>query len=46
MPSGVIGDPTLASAEHGKEIFERCVEALGPMMEEISRFAYPSTGQD
>jgi creatinine amidohydrolase len=42
MASGVIGDPTLASASQGKEIFERCVERLGEAMEEISRFSYPA----
>jgi creatinine amidohydrolase len=41
MASGVIGDPTLASAEAGKEMFERCVEHLSDVFEEIRRFAYP-----
>jgi creatinine amidohydrolase len=44
MPSGVIGDPTLASAEAGKEMFERCVGHLGQVFEEISRFSYPGAG--
>ncbi len=41
MASGVIGDPTLASAERGKELFERCIERFGPIMAEISRFSFP-----
>jgi creatinine amidohydrolase/Fe(II)-dependent formamide hydrolase-like protein len=41
MASGVIGDPTLASVEAGKEMFERCVDHLGDVFDEISRFAYP-----
>jgi creatinine amidohydrolase len=40
-PSGVIGDPTLASAERGKAGFESCVERLGSVMAEVSRFYYP-----
>ncbi|HWG72483.1 MAG TPA: creatininase family protein [Acidimicrobiales bacterium] len=45
MASGVIGDPTLASPEEGKEHFERCVERLGLAMEEIARFSYPGAGR-
>jgi creatinine amidohydrolase len=44
MASGVIGDPTLASPERGKETFERCVERLGEAMAEIARFSYPADG--
>lgn len=41
-PSGVIGDPTLATPELGKELFEGAVSRLVPIMEEISRFSYPA----
>jgi creatinine amidohydrolase len=41
-PSGVIGDPTLATADAGKLAFESCVEHLGGAFEEIARFAYPT----
>ncbi|MDQ2727405.1 MAG: creatininase family protein [Actinomycetota bacterium] len=41
MGSGVIGDPTLASPERGKELFERCIERFGPIMAEVSRFSFP-----
>lgn len=37
-PSGVIGDPTQASAEHGKALWERMVTAAGEALEEIRRF--------
>ncbi|MCU4183187.1 creatininase family protein [Acidiferrimicrobium sp. IK] len=40
-PSGVIGDPTLATAELGKQLFEGAVGRLAPIMEEISRFSFP-----
>lgn len=40
-PSGVIGDPTLASAERGKQIFEGSVAHLGEVLEEITRFRFP-----
>lgn len=39
-PSGVIGDPTLASAEFGKHLFEDGVRHLGAVLEEISRFEF------
>lgn len=42
MPSGVIGDPTLATAARGKELFERCVKRFGPIMAEVARFDFPS----
>jgi creatinine amidohydrolase len=41
-PSGVIGDPTLATAEWGKAAFEACVERLGEAMAEVCRFSYPN----
>lgn len=40
-PSGVIGDPTLASAERGKAAFEACVERLGEALAEVARFSFP-----
>ncbi len=43
MPTGVIGDPTLASPELGKELFEGAVDRLVPIMAEITRFAFPSS---
>jgi len=43
MPSGVIGNPALASPERGKEIFQGCVERLGAALEEVSRFSFPGT---
>lgn len=39
--SGVIGDPTLASAEQGKAAFEACVERMGDALGEVARFAFP-----
>jgi creatinine amidohydrolase len=42
MPSGVIGDPTLAAAAAGKELFERCIEHLGEVFEEVRRFSFPN----
>jgi creatinine amidohydrolase len=43
MASGVIGDPTLANAERGKETFERCVERLGSALAEVCRFSFPAS---
>ncbi len=40
-PSGVIGDPTGANAEHGKVMFEAAVDMLGEAFGEISRFRFP-----
>lgn len=37
-PSGVIGDPTLATSERGKNDFEFCVQRLGEAMAEVCRF--------
>lgn len=42
MPTGVIGDPTTATPEQGKQTFELCVERLGAAMEEVTRFSYPA----
>jgi creatinine amidohydrolase len=40
--SGVIGDPTLASPERGKELFEGCVERFGSSLAEVARFEFPA----
>lgn len=40
-PSGVAGDPTLASAELGKQRFEAAVASVAAQIEEASRFAFP-----
>lgn len=37
-PSGVIGDPTAATAERGAQIFETAVEESARSLEEIARF--------
>jgi creatinine amidohydrolase len=44
MPSGVIGDPTGASAEVGKLLFEAAVERLAGAMAEVTRFDFPAAG--
>jgi creatinine amidohydrolase len=41
MPSGVIGDPTAASAEAGKVLFEAAVGLLTTAFAEVTRFEYP-----
>jgi len=41
MASGVIGDPTLASPERGKVLFDGAVERLTAVMAEIARFEFP-----
>lgn len=40
-PSGVIGDPTLADAGHGKVLVERAVTSMGQAFAEVARFAFP-----
>jgi creatinine amidohydrolase len=40
-PDGHIGDPTGASAQHGKEQFEIAVATLGAALGEVSRFSFP-----
>jgi creatinine amidohydrolase len=42
-PSGVLGDPHLATAEHGKELFSSMVDDVGNQLEEISRFELGGT---
>ena len=39
-PSGVIGDPTGASAEVGKRAFESVVQTLGEQLAEVARFDF------
>ncbi|MEE2769147.1 MAG: creatininase family protein [Actinomycetota bacterium] len=41
-PDGLIGDPTGASSELGKELFEHSVVALADQLREISRFDFPA----
>lgn len=40
-PSGVAGDPTLATPEFGKERFETAVADLAAALAEVSRFRFP-----
>lgn len=37
--SGVIGDPTRASAGHGEELFRRIIERFGDQLDEIAAFS-------
>ena len=39
-PDGYIGDPTGATAEHGRQLFERSVTTLSEAMEEIKTFDF------
>jgi creatinine amidohydrolase len=39
--SGVIGDPTGATAERGKVLFDGAVQALGEALAEIAHFEFP-----
>jgi creatinine amidohydrolase len=39
-PSGVIGDPTAATAERGKDIFEAMVATLGASLAEVATFSF------
>jgi len=43
-PSGVIGDPTAATAELGKELFAAAVDHLCAQLREIAVFDYPGVG--
>ncbi len=43
-PEGHIGDPTGATAEHGKRLFERAVEVLARQLHEVAAFDYPDAG--
>lgn len=40
-PSGVIGDPTAASADRGKVLFEAAVRSLGEALSEVASFEFP-----
>ena len=39
-PSGLIGDPTVATAEHGKQLFEGAVTAFVEALHEIAAFEF------
>ncbi len=41
-PDGHVGDPTLATAEEGAELFARTVELLGDQLAEIAVFDFPT----
>jgi creatinine amidohydrolase len=41
-PSGVIGDPTGATAERGKQQFEAIVASMGDALAEVARFTHPA----
>jgi len=41
-PLGVIGDPTTATAERGKVLFEGMVANLGDALAEVGRFTFPT----
>jgi creatinine amidohydrolase len=36
----VIGDPSKATAERGKELFEKVVAAAGESLSEVARFSH------
>jgi creatinine amidohydrolase len=40
-PSGVIGDATLADADHGKILFEQGVAHLGEVLADVATFDFP-----
>jgi creatinine amidohydrolase len=40
-PGGYIGDPTTATAERGKQLFEGAVRAFGDALAEVARFDLP-----
>lgn len=44
--SGIIGDPTLASADHGKILFESAVERFTSVLDEVARFQFPIPGKN
>jgi creatinine amidohydrolase len=41
-PDGYIGDPTGATAERGKELFEGAVRGLGEALAEVAAFHLPT----
>jgi creatinine amidohydrolase len=38
MSLGVIGDPTAATAAHGKDCFDKIVQVMGEQLDEVKRF--------
>jgi creatinine amidohydrolase len=38
LPMGMIGDPTLATAEHGKTCFDQIVATMGEQLDEVRTF--------
>ncbi|BAN04304.1 creatininase family protein [Ilumatobacter coccineus] len=42
-PAGVIGDATLATAEHGEHLFEACLRTLADGLREVARFDFPDS---
>jgi creatinine amidohydrolase len=42
-PTGVIGDPTVASALRGAELFASMIRNVGEQLAEISRFEFLGT---
>jgi creatinine amidohydrolase len=38
LPLGMIGDPTRATAEHGKTCFDEIIEIMGEQLDEVRRF--------
>ncbi len=40
-PGGYIGDPTVATAERGKQLFEGAVRAFGDALAEVASFDLP-----
>ncbi len=44
-PTGVVGDPTMATADEGKEHFAAAVAHIGRAIAEASRFSFPRSAQ-
>ena len=44
-PSGVIGDPTRATADLGASLFAAMVQGLGEALGEVARFSFESIGE-
>jgi creatinine amidohydrolase len=40
-PSGIVGDPTAATADRGKVLFEAAVRSLGEALSEVAAFEFP-----
>jgi creatinine amidohydrolase len=43
-PTGVVGDPTLATSDIGREHFAAAVAHIGRVIAEASRFSFPKSG--